>query len=71
MTVARTRTAGAVVAAAACATALTLTPAFQSGVRALMAEVSLVAGERLHHGRHREPEPDLDRDTSAMSKTCT
>jgi hypothetical protein len=42
MTVARTRTVGAVVAAVACATALTLTPAFQSGVRALMAEVSLV-----------------------------
>jgi hypothetical protein len=33
---------GAVFAAAACATTLSLTPAFQSGVRSLMAEVSLV-----------------------------
>src|SRR5947209_4351608 len=45
--VARTRSLGAVSAAAACATALSVTPAFQSGVRALMAEVSLVAGENL------------------------
>ena len=47
MTVARTRSLGAVFAAAACATALSVTPAFQSGVRALMAEVSLVAGENV------------------------
>jgi hypothetical protein len=42
MTVARARAMGAVFAAAACATTLSLTPAFQSGVRALMAEVTLV-----------------------------
>jgi hypothetical protein len=43
MTVVRTRTAGAVLAAAACATALSMTPTFTSGVRALMAEVGLVS----------------------------
>jgi PE-PPE domain len=62
MTVARTRTVGAVVAAAACAAALSLTPAFQSGVRALMAEVSLVAGEDLGWimGGTGNPTPDAD-----------
>ncbi len=62
MTVARTQSLGAVVAAAACATAMTLTPAFQSGVRALMAEVSLVAGENLGWimGGTGTPTPDQD-----------
>lgn len=59
MTVARTRAMGAVAAAAACATALTLTPAFQSGVRALMAEVSLVAGDGFIMGGTGNPIPDL------------
>jgi PE-PPE domain len=45
MTVVRTRTVGAVLAAAACATALSMTPIFMSGVRALMAEVGLVAND--------------------------
>jgi hypothetical protein len=58
MTVARTRTAGAVVAAAACAAALSLTPAFQSGVRALMAEVSLIAGDGFIMGGTGNPTPD-------------
>lgn len=50
MTAVRARAAGTVFAAAACATALTLTPAFQSGMRSLMAEVSLVAGDDLGLG---------------------
>ena len=62
MTVARTRAAGALLAAAACATTLTMTPAFQSGVRALMAEVSLIAGEDLGWimGGTGNPLPDSD-----------
>jgi hypothetical protein len=62
MTVARTRAVGAVFAAAACATTLSLTPAFQSGVRTLMAEVSLVAGEDLGWimGGTGNPTPDAD-----------
>ena len=62
MTVARTRSLGAVFAAAACATALSVTPAFQSGVRALMAEVSLVAGESVGWimGGTGNPIPDQD-----------
>jgi hypothetical protein len=43
VTVVRTRAVGAVAAAAACATALSLTPTFNAGVRALMAEVGLVS----------------------------
>ena len=37
-------------AAAACATALSVTPAFQSGMRTLMAEVGLVANDALIMG---------------------
>jgi hypothetical protein len=47
MTVARTRVVGAVLTAAACVAVLSTTSAFQSGVRALLAEVRLVAGEDL------------------------
>jgi hypothetical protein len=62
MTVARTRSLGAVFTAAACVTALSVTPAFQSGVRALIAEVSLVAGENLGWimGGTGNPIPDSD-----------
>jgi hypothetical protein len=60
MTAARTRAMGAVFAAAACATTLSLTPAFQSGVRALMAEVSLIAGEGFIMGGTGNPTPDGD-----------
>ena len=60
MTVARTRAMGAVFAAAACATTLSLTPAFQSGVRALMADVSLIAGEGFIMGGTGTPTPDAD-----------
>jgi hypothetical protein len=62
MTVARARSLGAVFTAAACATALSMTPAFQSGVRALIAEVSLVAGENLGWimGGTGNPIPDQD-----------
>ena len=45
MTAVRTRSMGVVMAAAACATALSVTPAFQSGMRTLMAEVGLVAND--------------------------
>jgi hypothetical protein len=45
MTAVRTRSMGAVMAAAACATALSVTPAFQSGIRSLIAEVGLVAND--------------------------
>jgi hypothetical protein len=51
---------GAVFAAAACATTLSLTPAFQSGVRALIAEVSLIAGEGFIMGGTGNPTPDGD-----------
>jgi hypothetical protein len=62
MTVARTRSLGAVLTAAACVTALSVTPAFQSGVRALITEVSLVAGENLGWimGGTGNPIPDSD-----------
>jgi hypothetical protein len=50
----------AVVIAAACATGLSLTPAFQTGMRALMAEVSLVAGEGFIMGGTGTPTPDAD-----------
>jgi PE-PPE domain len=60
MTVARTRSMSAVVIAAACATGLSLTPAFQTGMRALMAEVSLVAGEGFIMGGTGTPTPDAD-----------
>ncbi len=62
MTAVRTRTVSAVAAAAACATALSLTPAFHHGVRALVAEVSLVAGEDLGWimGGTGNPIPDQD-----------
>ncbi|MDT5165858.1 MAG: hypothetical protein QOC88_2752, partial [Mycobacterium sp.] len=58
MTHTRTRTVSAVCAAAACVTALSMTPAFQSGVRALMAEVSLIAGEGWIMGGTGNPIPD-------------
>ena len=45
MTAVRARSMSAVLIAAACATAVGLTPAFQSGVRAMMAEVGLVAND--------------------------
>ena len=60
MTVARTRAVGAVVAAAACATTLSMTPAIQAGVRALMAEVSLLANDGLIMGGTGTPIPDQD-----------
>jgi hypothetical protein len=60
MTVARTRTVSAVFAAAACVTALSMTPAFQSGVRALMAEVSLVDNLGWIMGGTGNPTPDAD-----------
>jgi hypothetical protein len=62
MTVARTRALGAVFAAAACAATLTLTPAFQSGLRSLIAEIELVAGEHLGWimGGTGNPLPDSD-----------
>ena len=60
MTAVRARSMSAVVFAAACATGLSLTPAFQSGVRALMAEVSLVAGEGFIMGGTGTPTPDAD-----------
>jgi PE-PPE domain len=60
MTAVRARSMSAVVIAAACATGLSLTPAFQSGVRALMAEVSLIAGEGFIMGGTGTPTPDAD-----------
>jgi PE-PPE domain len=57
MTVARTRAVGAVLTAAACVAVLSMTPAFQSGVRALMAEVGLVAGEGWIMGGTGLPDP--------------
>lgn len=62
MTVTRTRSVSAVCAAAACVTALSMTPAFQSGIRSLMAEVSLVAGDSLGWimGGTGNPIPDQD-----------
>jgi hypothetical protein len=59
VTVVRTRAVGAVLAAAACATALSMTPTFTSGVRALMAEVGLVSNEALIMGGTGNPIPDL------------
>ena len=60
MTVVRTRAAGAVLAAAACATALSMTPTFTSGVRALMAEVGLVSNDGFIMGGTGNPIPDSD-----------
>jgi hypothetical protein len=45
MTAVRARSMSAVVLAAACATAIGMTPAVQSGLRALAAEISLVAND--------------------------
>jgi hypothetical protein len=59
VTVVRTRAVGAVLAAAACA-AVGMTPAFQTGMRALMAEVSLIAGEGFIMGGTGNPTPDAD-----------
>jgi hypothetical protein len=58
VTVVRTRTVGAVVAAAACAAVLSTTSTFTSGVRALMAEVGLVANEGFIMGGTENPVPD-------------
>lgn len=58
MTAVRTRSMGAVMAAAACATALSVTPAFQSGLRTLMAEVGLVANDGWIMGGTGNPIPD-------------
>jgi hypothetical protein len=60
MTSARTRAVGAVVAVAACAATLSITPAFQSGVRALIAEVGLVANDGWIMGGTGNPIPDSD-----------
>jgi hypothetical protein len=60
MTSARTRAVGAVAAAAACATTLAVTPAFQSGMRTLMAEVGLVANDGWIMGGTGNPIPDSD-----------
>ena len=46
--------------AAACASAVGMTPAFQSGIRALMAEISLIAGEGCIMGGTGNPIPDGD-----------
>jgi hypothetical protein len=58
VTVARTRTVGAVLTAAACAAVLSTTSTFTSGVRALMAEVGLVANEGFIMGGTGNPVPD-------------
>ncbi len=60
MTAVRARSMSAVLIAAACATAVGMTPAFESGVRALMAEVGLVAGEGFIMGGTGNPTPDAD-----------
>ena len=60
MTVARTRAAGAVLTAAACAAVLSMTPAFQSGVRTLMAEVGLVDNFGWIMGGTGNPVPDSE-----------
>lgn len=58
MTVARSRALSAVAAAAVCATAVSMTPVFQYGVRALMAEVGLVANDGWIMGGTGNPLPD-------------
>jgi hypothetical protein len=58
MTAVRARSMSAVMLAAACATAVGMTPAFQSGLRALAAEISLVAGEGFIMGGTGNPTPD-------------
>jgi PE-PPE domain-containing protein len=58
MTAVRARSMGVVMAAAACATALSVTPAFQSGMRTLMAEVGLVANDGWIMGGTGNPLPD-------------
>ncbi|HEY6818349.1 MAG TPA: PE-PPE domain-containing protein [Mycobacterium sp.] len=58
MTVVRTRAVGAVVTAAACAAVLSTTSTFTSGVRALMAEVGLIANEGFIMGGTGNPVPD-------------
>ena len=60
MTAVRARSVSAVVMAAACASAVGMTPAFQTGMRALMAEVSLIAGEGFIMGGTGNPTPDGD-----------
>jgi len=55
--IARTRALGAV---AACAAALSMAPAFQYGVRALLAEVGLVANEGWIMGGTGNPIPDTE-----------
>ena len=58
MTVARTRAVGAALTAAACAAVLSMTPAFLSSVRTLMAEVGLVDNFGWIMGGTGNPLPD-------------
>jgi len=60
VTVVRTRAVVAVLTAGACAAVLSMTPAFTSGVRALMAEVGLVSNDGFILGGTGNPIPDQD-----------
>ena len=60
MTVVRSRAVGAVVAAAACAAALSTTSTFTSGVRTLLAEVGLVSDDGWIMGGTGNPVPGTD-----------
>jgi hypothetical protein len=60
VTVVRNRAVGAVVTAAACAAVLSTTSPFTSGVRALLAEVGLVANDGWIIGGTGNPVPDTD-----------
>jgi hypothetical protein len=67
VTVVRNRAVGAVVTAAACAAVLSTTSPFTSGVRALLAEVGLVANDGWIIGGTGNPVPDTDYVNSAES----
>jgi hypothetical protein len=60
MTAVRVRALGTASLAVACAAALSATPGFTSGMRALMAEVTLIAGDGLIMGGTGNPIPDQD-----------
>lgn len=60
MKVVRIRALGAVLVAAACAAALSTTPTFTSGMRALMAEVGLISNDGFIMGGTGDPIPDED-----------
>jgi hypothetical protein len=60
VTVVRTGAVGAVLAAAACAAVLSTTSTFTSGVRALLAEVGLLANDGFIMGGTGNPIPDSD-----------